>query len=342
MRRKIWFAFFLVCSTLAIAAEPPRTLQQKISYAQAGDFIVTAQEGNYSVLFIRSITADTLLLEEISVPEHQIDLKKIEWKKWVSSKAPGHTSWTLYEIDQRSGQLVECFSYSKNGWLYLDASEQFLMRLLTLPLHPVPEKERKRIGPPPLNGEEDRRSLWTPTLVVDGKKIAKPAFEVVKTQWPDDSSRLALCAIELYFDKGFPLPYWLEVHSPHYTFKLRTIDSGHALVSPMTGPMPHRPPQIAALTQKGKDVWKLKVRTPAYFQKLHLFALDLTAEAKVTIPVSCAAKSGLKNEEMTLEVATSELNQLLVSGHRYQWVLVPEGGRDIYVESEETFIWQTH
>lgn len=257
-------------------------------------------------------------------------------------KAPGHTSWTLYEIDQRSGQLVECFSYSKNGWLYLDASEQFLTRLLTLPLHPVPQQERKKIGPQPLNGEGDHRSLWTPTLVIEGKKVAKPIFEVVKTQWPDDGSRLALCSIELYFDKGFPLPYWLEVHSPHYTFKVRTIDSGHTLVSPMTGPMPHRPPQIVGLAQKGKELWKLGVRTPAYFQKLHLFALDLSGLAKVTIPVPCVAKGGPQNEEMTLEISTSELDRVLVSGHRYQWVLIPEGSRTIYVESEESFTWQSH
>ena len=303
---------------------------------------MTAQEGNYSLLFIRSITADTLLLEEISVPEHQIDLKKIDWKKWVAGKAPGHTSWTLYEIDQKTGQLIECFSYSKNGWLYLDSTEQFLTRLLTLPLYPVPEKERKKIGPQPTHGEDDHRSPWNPALIIDGKKIAKPTFDVVKTQWPDDGSRLALCSIELYFDKSFPFPYWLEVHSPHYTFKMRTIDSGHALVSPMTGPMPHRSPQILGLTQKGADLWKLAIQTPAYFQKLHLFVLDLSNEAKVTIPVPCVAKNDSKSEEMILEIATSELNQLLVSGNRYQWVIIPDGSRDIYVESEESFTWQTH
>src|SRR5262249_38677008 len=158
-------------------------------------------------------------------PEHQIDVKKIHWQDWVAKKAPGHTSWTLYEIDRKDGKLIECFSYSKNGWLYLDESEQFLTRLLTLDLHAVPEQERKRIGPPPVQGDEDRRGLWNPPLVAEGKKIAKPSFDVYKTRWPDDSTRLSLCFIELYFrndEPSFPFPYWIEVQSPHYSFKMRT------------------------------------------------------------------------------------------------------------------------
>ena len=163
----------------------PLSLQQKFTQAHAGDFIVTAQEGNYSLLFIRSITADILLLEEISIPEKQIDIKKVDWKKWAEDKASGHTSWTLYEIDRKSGKLIECFSYSKNGWLYLDESEQFLTKLLTLPLNAVSEKERKKIGPQPSPGESDQRSPWNPPLIVEGKKIDKPAFDVLKTKWPD-------------------------------------------------------------------------------------------------------------------------------------------------------------
>lgn len=235
----ITFALFFFSMPFAIGATT-YSLEQRFTHAHAGDFIVTAQENNYSLLFIRSITSDLLLLEEISVPAYQIDLKKIIWKNWVSNKAPGHTSWTLYEIDRKNGKLIECFSYSKNGWVFLDQSEQFLTRLLSLSLNPVSDKERKKIGPPPVNQEEDRRALWNPPLIMEGKKIAKPTFDVWKTQWPEDGSRLSRCSIELYFIKDFAFPFWLEVQSPHYTFKMRTIDSGHHLSSPMTGSMPHR------------------------------------------------------------------------------------------------------
>lgn len=341
--RRLWLYTLLLCTSPLWAKEAPQTLQQKFVQAQAGDYIVSLQDGNYSLLFIRAIALDTLLLEEVCIPEKQLDLKKTDWQQWLQNKAPGHTSWTLYEIDRQSGQLIECFSYSKNGWLYLDTSEQFLTQLLTLPLHPLSSDQRKKIGVPPASGEADQRALWNPPLVIAGKKLEKPAFDVLKTVWPDDGSRLALCAIELYFSKqdpAFPFPYWLEVQSPHYSFKMRTVDSGHGLVSPMSGLMPHRSPQFLGNTQKGKQSWKILVRTPRYFQNLRLFALDYTQPTKTTIPLTFTSQPGQKPEEMVLEVSWSELSKVLSVGHRYQWVLVPENGTHIYVSSEESFTWQ--
>jgi hypothetical protein len=329
--------FTLLISFLFSWAVHAGTLEQRFVSAQAGDFIVTSQENNYSLLFIRTITADTLILEEISVPDTQVNGKKTNWKEWISKKAPGHTSWTLYEIDRKSGKLIECFSYSKNGWLYLDETEQFLTRLLTLHLAPVPNEERRKIGPQPSYPDEDRRAIWNPPLIVDGKKVTKPTFEVLKTQWPDDGSRLSACNIELYFFQDFPFPYWLEVHSPHYAFKLRTIDSGHNLHPSMSGPMPHRSPKFIGLTQKAATHWNLAIKTPAYHQKLQLFALDLTTHTTLPVPYT---QTNTKNEEQLLNIAIADLRQILQNQHRYQWVLIPEDTRDVYVESEETFLWE--
>jgi len=333
---------FLACATPTLAVAATHTLKERFAISQAGDFIVTAQEGNYSLLSIRSKTADTLLLEEISVPSQQISLNKIDWKKWVSEKAPGHTAWTLYEIDPNTATLIECFSFSKNGWLYLDESEQFLTRLLSLPFIPIPDADRKKIGPQPALGEHDSRSLWTPPLVIEGEKREKPTFDVVKTQWPEDGSRLALCSIELYFAKElptFPFPYWLEVRSPHYTFKMRAIDSGHNLISPRPGPMPHRSPQILGPVQQEQEMWHLSIKTPPYFQKLHLFAIDLNHPHKETLSIPFTLLSS-KTEECTLQISTEALRQLLTSEHRYRWALVPADSSDIYIESEETFVWK--
>ena len=332
----------LLCICFQVCAAPT-SMQEKLSHAKVGDFIVTAQEGNYSLLCVRSIAAETLVLEEISVPCKQVDLKTVQWKKWAAEKAPGHTSWTLYEIERSTGKLIECFSYSKNGWLYLDESEQFLTRLIALPLTTVPWEERKKIGPQPGVGESDRRAVWNPSLVVEGKKVSKAAFEVLKTTWPDDGSRLSLCNIELYFSEGkpeFPFPYWLEVQSPHYTFKMRTIDSGHDLISSMRGQVPHRSPLFLGNAQKGKDTWKLFIKTPSYFQRMHLFVSDITEKSSASIPLRFTMKKGSKNEEVILEVSSTDLRGVLKSGHQYQWVLIPEGSANIYVESEEVFTWQ--
>jgi hypothetical protein len=190
-----------------------------------------------------------------------------------------------------------------------------------------------------MNNEEDRRALWNPPLIIEGKKVAKPSFDVRKAKWPEDASRLSHCSLELYFIKDFPFPFWIEVQSPHYTFKMRTIDSGHTLFSSMNGAMPHRAPRILGLAQRGVDQWKLTIKAPAYFQKLHLFVIDLTGENKSTIPIPFLTQNGPNKEELILEIATADLNKILQNRHRYRWVLIPEGSSEIYIESEEIFLW---
>jgi hypothetical protein len=209
------------------------SLKNRFKQAQIGDYIVTAQESSYCLLFIRSIS-DQVLLEEICVPEKQIDLKKINWRTWITSKAPGHTSWHLYTIDLKTGKLIDCFSLSKKEWISLENQEQFFAQLFQLELEPTPDQERKRIGPK-TSSESDQRKIWSPPLIQDGKKHKEPAFAVMHTHWPSDTSPLSGCRIELYFDSkrpSFPFPYWIEVKSPHYAYKVRIVDSGHHLNLP--------------------------------------------------------------------------------------------------------------
>lgn len=220
-------------------------LKEKFYCGKVGDYIVSSQEGHYSLLFIRSLSKESLILEEVTIPEYLIDLKQCDWQSWLNKKAPGHTSWTLYEVSLDTGKLIEAFSYSKKGWLYLTESEQFFSRLMTLPLTRVSQENRKKIGPSPEKGEEDRRALWNPPVTIYGKKLSKPSFEVFSTRWPEDSSPLSSCHIELYFfkdDPSFPFPFWLEIKSPHYSFKMKAVDSGHNLFSPIPGKIPYRSP----------------------------------------------------------------------------------------------------
>jgi len=209
------------------------SLKSRFKQAQIGDYIVTAQESSYSLLLIRSLS-DQLLLEEISVPEKQIDLKSIDWRKWLLNKAPGHTSWHLYTIDLKTGKLLDCFSLSKKEWISLENQEQFFAQLFQLELQATPDQERKRIGPK-TTSEIDQRKIWSPPLIHEGKKCKEPTFAVMHTHWPSDTSPLSGCRIELYFDSKrptFPFPYWIEIKSPHYAYKVRIVDSGHHLTLP--------------------------------------------------------------------------------------------------------------
>lgn len=230
------FSLYINCPLLATDSlqSPPFSLHQKFLNGKAGDYIVTAQLGHYTLLFIQSLTSDTLVLEEITIPEKLINLKEIDWQLWLDQQAVGHTSWMLYTFDRQKGSLIACFSYSNKGWIYLTQEEQFLSQLLHLPLHLVSKEERKKIGPAPERDELDRRPVWVPPVIINGKKISKPSIEVFSTKWPDDRSPLSSCTIELYFNKddpSFAFPYWIEVKTPHYAFKMRGIDSGKALRS---------------------------------------------------------------------------------------------------------------
>ncbi|MBS0607255.1 MAG: hypothetical protein JSR57_09920 [Verrucomicrobia bacterium] len=344
--RTILFSLFLSLLSLDLsycAEAPGFALKEKYQNAHAGDFIVTEQDHTYSLLFIREITADHLLLEEIAVPDTQINLNSIVWSDWVKAKAPGHTSWTLYELDSLSGSLIEAFSYSKRGWLYLDETQQFLSKLLCLPLTKLSNADRRKIGPQPQSHEEDRRAVWNPPLTVEGKKQPKPQFDVWKGVWPEDGTQMGKCIVELYFSKddpAFPFPYWIEVKSPHYAFKLRSVDSGSGIASAYTGAMPHRPPQFASPLQKIEGAYRLSINSPLYYQTFHLYAIDLSDPVRKTIPIPHQLKREAKSERVHLYISEECLTARLSPNHRYQWVIIPEEDGKIYVESDEILTWK--
>ncbi len=185
--------------------------------------------------------------------------------------------------------------------LYLDESEQFLTRLLALDLHMVPEKERKRGFPVlPLLWRGKPRGLRAPALVEGGKKTAKPSFDAFKTRWPEDIRLKPLFPSSSISEKttpSFPFPYWIEVQSPHYSYKMRTcglrdttsfIDA-RRYAAPLT--------KNSRPGTKRRRQWALPIQTPSYFQKLHLFVIDLTSETKSTIPLLFQLEQGARADE---------------------------------------------
>jgi hypothetical protein len=235
-----WLFLALLIALSPLAADT--SLKEKIRKAQAGDFIIVEQNKNYSLLLIKTLSTTSVIFEEITVPQAQISALPFNWQQWLSKKAPGHTSWVLYEIDLDTNALKECYSYSKKGWLHLDEDEYFFSKLLYLNLQTISTDKRKRIGPAPAAGESDRRALWIPALVVEGKKVDKPHVEVLKGLWQKDTSKLSQAEIECYFNADkplFPFPHWMEIKAEHYTLKLRVVDSGSALISPVPS-MPYR------------------------------------------------------------------------------------------------------
>lgn len=235
---RLLFAIVLLFSTVSEAAISSNVLKERFLNGRKGDFVVTEQEGHVTLLLILNRQEHTLILEEVVAPLTHINLKTVRWEQWLQNKAPGHTAWTVYEIDLDKAEFCAAFSVTRQEWLQLHASEKLLTQLLALPMHRLSINQRKKIGT--CGAEEiDHRALWNPPWIVHGKRIKPAAFDVFQTLWPSDNSPLSAAELELYFsasDARFPFPLWIDIHTPHATVKWRAIDSGTDLLSLTTLP----------------------------------------------------------------------------------------------------------
>jgi len=326
---------FIILSVFALSIANAFSLKDKVVKGEIGDYIVTEQGKIYTVLLIRTLNENSLILEEISVPETDINLEKISWKHWIESKAPGNTSWRAYEIDLKTHELIESYSYSRHAFLYTGDPNHFLAKLLSLNLKPTPEDKRRRIGPPPLEDETDHRKFWNPPVFVEGKHIKKPSLNSWIARWPNDGTILSNCEVELYFGT-FPFPYWIDVKSPHYRASIQTVDSGNHLNSPMPL-MPQRPPEfLGAAKWKNQNI-EIQLKCPSHYQNLNVFVIDLSDESRAPIPIK--ASQIRKEQIVSLEIQEETLQAALQKGHKYHWIVVPENTSSVLAESEEVFLW---
>ncbi len=330
---KNWLFCFLCSFTLLSGVE--NRFKDRLEKGQCGDFFVTQANKMITVAAVRSISSSTLLLEEISVPEQ--NLKPLPdsssaWAGWIKAKAPGHTSWSMIEVDLQTGQILECYSFSRSAWVQISPKESLLSTLMQLPLKPIDMDKRRRIGPPPLDGEADRRKLWNPPLIAGGKKIENAEFEVFEAEWPKDGSDLSGKTITLYFDKEkkYPLPFWIQVDTEHATAALRTIDSGKNLPSPFRT-LPRRAPEFVGLPEKTETGLRLSLKSPRYYRSFDLYAVDLTDGGReIPVPFSYKRPEG---ESLLFEIDRKELEKSLRSGHRYAWLAIPLGQSNHSAES---------
>lgn len=214
-------------------------LKDQFKDAKTGDYIVIEQERQMTLMLIHSKTDATLFLEEITIPEKLVN-DRFSWANWIKKKAPKNTSWILYEIALNSGKILEEYSFSRHCWIDPTIAENFLPTLLNLNFMKMPEDERRRAGRAPEKGEKDKRPLWQPNLIVNGKIIPGATFNSYKARWPKDSSQLSDSLIEIYLPTNSQLapsyfPYWLQVSDRFAKANIRIIDSGTGLISPNPG-----------------------------------------------------------------------------------------------------------
>ncbi len=334
---KAWFVLFFLAS-LALFSSPFR-LKERIEKAKPGDYIVTEAGKMITILSVRSMTQNSLVIEEISAPIQNLKKRPESWPDWIKANAPGHTSWSMVEIDPQTGQLLECFSFSRSSWVHLSQKESLIGTLLYLPMKKVTPEKQKKIGPPPLDGESDFRKVWVPPLVYEGKKLDSVQFEVYETVWPADESELAGQEVLLYFDleKSLPFPFWIQVQTSHMAAIMRTIDSGKNL--PLVHrKIPRRAPEFVGLPRKKESQLHLNLKSPKYYKQFELYAIDVTSREKQIVPIAHSLLDG-EEEWKTVAIDLEELKNTLEADHSYTWLLVPVGFHDAYTETSKPFLW---
>ena len=296
-------------------------LRNNLFKAKVGDYIVTSANRTNTVLVITGKSDYAIQIQEVCVPEERFPPGMSSWRQWLEQKAPGHTSWIVYDVSPQDGRLLESFSYTKNGWLESGATDNFLGTLLNLRLQPLETKQRRRVGRSSLDAK-DSRGFWQPRLVVEGHTVPNASFNAWRTRWPNDGTELASKNIELYLpsDEGtYPayFPYWLQVSGVAGKARMRIIDSGMGLRSPMP-PMPMRPLAFLNNGRIEEGSLRLWLRTRPYYSDYHLIAIDAKDPSK-KIPLPFSIQMTEDPNVLMVEVPPKELAGKLSPGGHYRF-----------------------
>lgn len=224
-------AFGMINFSATLQALDEFYLKENLKKASKGDYIVTAQFKNYSMLIVKDKTDKTLSIEEITLPASKVSKEKLfSWRQWVKNGSLGNTSQVIYTIDVDSGKILQTYSISRQEYISVSEQNSFLSILLNLKLTKIPTSERKRVGFSNSHSTDDN-TLWQPPLIVEGKTIANAKFEAWRTFWPKDGSELSGKTIEVFIpteNDKYPsyFPYWLQMSGLVGKARIRIVDSG--------------------------------------------------------------------------------------------------------------------
>jgi hypothetical protein len=234
LKKQIFFLLIFSYWMMGLQADS-LMLRDNLQQARPGDYLVIAAGKTNSLMHIYAKKDNIVTIEEVVIPETKC-LTPFVWKAWLVQGAPGHTSWVMYDIDLKTGEMLRYYSFTKRGWFDIPDADNFLSKLLNLRLTKIPDQLRRKVGAKPFSSN-DRRPLWQPRLVLEGQLIKNVPFNAWKTQWPKDGTDLSGKTIEIYLpydNQLYPsyFPYWLQINGVIGKAKIRMIDSGRSLVSP--------------------------------------------------------------------------------------------------------------
>lgn len=336
---------FLILPFSLVRAEI--SLKEKLAEAEPGSFIVTEQNKIFTFVHVNEKQGSNLILEEVVIPASKFARCRLPWRYWFEQGAPGHTAWTLTQINVETGALEEIFSFTHQGWIDTSQTDSFMSTLLNLCFKEIPENQRRRIGIPPAYGKADRRPLWNPRLVVDGNVIPDASFTVWKARWPSDGSEMSHKIMEIYTPDlsqssqlpKFPtyFPFWIEVEGKIGHAKIRVIDSGTGVQSPMPR-LPRRPLQLIGNgLMEGKGL-TIRIKSPSYFHDFIVIAEEAESSFGKTFVLPCQTEA--EGDLLKLFVAKSELEKLMTTGEQYRFSISPKDDPSVCIETQNPLTYR--
>lgn len=343
---KISTLFALVLSTLHLslpASDSIGTFADKLKTALAGDYTVTEQGQTISVLSVYEIDYPRIILEEISIPSSlkRRHIGDQSFKEWVEKGAKGHTSWTLTEIDLETKEVLECFSPSRNAWLKISASDLFITSLLELKMAPLPERQRRKIGHPPMPSEVDTRKLWNPPAFFEGRAIESPTFSAYQIHWPKDHSKLSGKELHMYFvdqEEPLPFPTWLQIKEGiDSQLRIQSLDAGKRLKSPVKTFL-RRPPLFLSPFRKSESGAFFTMQLPKYYREISFYLVDPVNTSSEPVPLKYrSVKKG--DETVLIELENPSGADLAKLSAPYQLIFETKSPIYYRLESKEPISW---
>ncbi len=326
--KKLLFLFLFITANVFANG----TIKDRLIFAHKGDYLVTQQNNFYSLIIVRDILPSVLILEEICIPSKIFNKNKTSFKDWARNGAKGHSSWMVYEIDLEENKLLSCYSVMNQTFFPVYLEAQFFLKLLTLPLKPIPFGERKKIGTYNF-GSIDNRPIWNPSFNYEGSSITAQT-SAYRATWPDDSSEYANKIFEMHFDENnlSLFPCWIQIKSTHLSLKVfKAIDMGRNLHSALTD-LSHLLPIFASKKDNDNTI-SLSLSSSSYYQDFKLYAISYYP--KKIIPIEF--KENKINQNFSFEIDKSYLKEKLEKNRHYFWVAIPTVDNKLLIEDRKNF-----
>ena len=325
------FSIFLLLNITPLCAHD--SLLFRLQEAEKGDYVVTSQNKSFTLWHVIDHHTDSLIIEEVTLPKKTWNKLSLTWKEWLAKKAPKNNSWVMYELDLKTGKILEYYSFTRRAWIDTNISAEFLHSLLKLSFLPVPRSQRKNLG---IGGH-----LWQPPLTVEGERVRQATFEAWSAKWPKDGSELANKIMEAYFpekSKDYPyyFPYWLWVKGQYGRIHMRVYDSGKHMSSPYTV-IPRPIPELVRGPIIEKDeALTFHLRARAYYKKfiLSAVAMDLHFTNYITLD---SKTLDMDSGGYKVMVTKKELYEKLEADKSYFFYLTPENYREVSLEIQRPF-----